>query len=65
MDENDVAIGTACMKEVIEVLKKHGCVFDVRVTFSSVNGPSFHVIALPQKNIVLANQMPKIKIGDN
>ena len=64
MDENDVAIGTACMKEVIEVLKKHGCIFDVKVSFSSIHGPSFLVVAVPQKNIVLSNQMPP-KMGMN
>jgi hypothetical protein len=65
MDEEDIQIGTACMNEIKEVLKKHGCTFDVIVSFSSIRGPSFQVMTIPQKNIVLANQMPKIKIGDN
>ena len=56
MDEKDVQIGTVCMQEIIEVLKKHGCIFDVRVTFSSIHGPSFQVITVPQKNIVLPGQ---------
>jgi len=61
MDQTDVQIGTACMQEIIEVLKKHGCVFDVRVTFSSIHGPSFQVVTIPQKNIVIANpgQIPR------
>jgi len=58
MDQTDVQIGTQCMQEIIEVLKKYGCVFDVRVTFSSIHGPSFQVIALPQKNIMVTNKMP-------
>ena len=65
MDEKDIQIGTACMNEIAEVLKKHGCVLDVIVSFSSIRGPSFQIMTIPQKNIVLANQMPKIKIGDN
>jgi len=57
MDQTDVQIGTECMKDIIEVLKKHGCILDIRVSFSSIHGPSFQVIALPQKNIVVAGQM--------
>jgi len=65
MDEKDVQIGAACMNEIKEVLKKHGCILDLQVSLSLVHGTSYQVTALPQKNIVLANQMPKIKIGDN
>jgi hypothetical protein len=65
MDEKDIQIGTACMNKIAEVLKEFGCVLDVIVSFSSIRGPSFQVMTIPQKNIVLANQMPKIKIGDN
>lgn len=63
MDENDVLIGTACMSEITEVLKKHGCILEVLVSFSSIRGPSFQIVARPQKNIVVANKMPKL--GDN
>ena len=65
MDQEDVRIGTACMNEIMEVLKKHGCALDVVVSFSSIRGTSFQIVAIPQKNVVIANQMPKIKIGDN
>jgi len=52
------------MNEIIEVLKKYGCIFDVRVTFSSIHGPSFQVVTIPQKNIMVTNQMPP-KTGFN
>ena len=65
MDETDVQTGTACMNEIMGALKKHGCVLDVVVSFSSIRGSSFQIVAIPQKNIVVANQIPKIKIGDN
>jgi len=58
MDQADVIIGTACMNEIIDVLKRHGCVFDVKVSFSSRTGPSFQVMAIPQKNVIVTNQMP-------
>ncbi len=63
MDEKDVEIGTACMKDIIEVLNKHNCIFDVRVSFSSIHGPSWQVFAVPQKNIIIPNRMPTL--GDN
>lgn len=51
MDEKDVEIGTACMKDI------------VRVGFSSIHGPSWQVFAVPQKNIIVPNRMPTL--GDN
>lgn len=66
MDENDVKIGTDCMNKIKEVLKEFGCILDLQVSFSLIGGTSYQITALPQKNIVIANQMPpKIKIGDN
>jgi len=65
MDEKDIQVGTACMNKLKEVMKEFGCILDVCVTFSLIHGTSYQITAVPQKNIVLANQMPKIKIGDN
>jgi len=57
MDEKDVQIGTACMNEIQEVLKKHGCIFEIVAMFSSLHGINYQVRTIPQKNIILANQM--------
>jgi hypothetical protein len=62
-DEIDVQIGTACMQEITQALQKHGCILEVLVSFSSIRGPSFQIVARPQKNIVVADKMPKL--GDN
>lgn len=64
MDENDVKIGTECMNDIQEMLKKHGCGIELIVSFSSIHGPSFIFKTIPLKNIVLSNQMPP-KMGMN
>ena len=53
----------ACMDELKEVLKKFGCQLEIIVVFSSLHGPGFQVRTVPTRNIVVAQNIPKM--GDN